>query len=58
MEVGDHPSLVTAHAHLLIAAIHKIFAANTKRFPDMKCVIGTKKSLPAVQRTFTYRQFN
>lgn len=39
-------------------AIHEIFAANAERFPDRQCVIETKKSLSAVQRTFTYRQIN
>ncbi|KAB5522053.1 hypothetical protein GE09DRAFT_1154961 [Coniochaeta sp. 2T2.1] len=38
-------------------AIHEIFAANAKKFPDRECVIETKgRGTP--ERTFTYRQIH
>ncbi|KAB5522846.1 hypothetical protein GE09DRAFT_1065629 [Coniochaeta sp. 2T2.1] len=38
-------------------AIHEIFAANAKKFPDRECVIETK-GRGTLERTFTYRQIH
>ncbi|KAL1893357.1 large subunit of alpha-aminoadipate reductase [Sporothrix stenoceras] len=42
---------------LITAAIHDIFTANAKRFPDRECVVETKSS-QSKERSFTYRQIN
>jgi len=38
-------------------AIHEIFAANARTFPERECVVETKGA-KAKHRTFTYRQIN
>ena len=38
-------------------AIHDIFEANAKRFPDRPCVVETK-SVSSPERSFTYNQIN
>jgi L-aminoadipate-semialdehyde dehydrogenase len=38
-------------------AIHTIFTANAKKFPDKECVIETR-SQRTPQRVFTYRQIS